>query len=85
MVIMPSFCLWETVYFSSKFKFSQAFRRKKVEGVMAEVEGKQVKTYYYSPKFIRKKNKNYIITKIAPVGFLVPGSFVFKLSNRAYF
>lgn len=76
MVIMPSFCLWETVYFSSKFKFSQAFRRRKVEGVMAEVEGKHVKTYYYSPKFIRKKNKNYIITKIAPVGFLVPPSYL---------
>lgn len=54
LVVMPRFCIWETLYFLAKGKWRSAFRRLRKEGVWANVEGQQVLTYYYAPNQIRR-------------------------------
>lgn len=76
LVIMPTFCLWETFYFSAKLKFGSAFRRRKKNGVLAQVEDKLIRTYYFSPRFIRRNATNFKTTKVAPVGFFIPPSYL---------
>lgn len=76
MVIMPSFCLWETNYFLTKLKFINAFRRLSKNGVYAQVENNKVKTYYYSPKFVKKHKKSLTISSVKPVGFFIPPSYL---------
>ncbi|MCT4580631.1 MAG: methyltransferase domain-containing protein [Flavobacteriales bacterium] len=76
LVIMPSVCLWESFYFSSKLKFGEAFRRRKKEGALAQVEDKQIRTYYYSPQFIQRNSEGFRLVKLAPVGFCVPPSYL---------
>lgn len=76
MVIMPSLCLWESFYFSSKLKFGEAFRRRKKGGALAQVEDKLIRTYYYSPQFIKQNSKGFHFVKLAPVGFCVPPSYL---------
>lgn len=76
MVIMPSFCLWETNYFLAKLKFKKAFRRLSKNGVYAQVENTKVKTYYYSPKFVKTHTKNFSLSSLKPVGFFIPPSYL---------
>jgi len=77
LVIMPSFCLLETLYFLSKFKFKKAFRRSNKKGVQAHVDGEQVKTYYYSPKTIENLALKYFeLNQVKPVGVYVPPSYL---------
>lgn len=76
LVIMPNFCLWETFYFSSKLQFSKAFRRRKKSGVMANVDGENVQTYYYSPSQIRGFARGFTELKTTPIGFFTPPSYL---------
>ena len=76
LVIMPNFCLWETFYFSSKLQFSKAFRRRSKQGVMANVDGQEVKTYYYSPSQIKEFATQFAVLKTAPIGFYTPPSYL---------
>lgn len=76
MVIMPSFCLWETNYFLLKFKFKKAFRRLSKKGVYAQVENTKVKTFYYSPNFVKKNTPKLSLSNIKPVGFFIPPSYL---------
>lgn len=77
LVIMPSFCAWETAYFLAKLQFTKAFRRRNKNGVNAHVEGKFVKTYYYSPKHIEDLTNHYFhAEEIKPVGFYIPPSYL---------
>lgn len=82
MVVMPRFCAWETIYFLSKFKLRSAFRRRNRKGVLANVSGKEVKTYYFSPGFIKKHKSKYKVSKIAPIGLFVPPSYLNSWSLR---
>lgn len=76
LVIMTSFTLWETLYFSGKMKFNEAFRRSQKNGVNANVEGNSVKTFYYSPSQISKWAPNLKTAQISPIGFFVPPSYL---------
>ena len=76
MVIMPEFCAWESMYFLSKFKFPQVFRRKSTNGVLANVEGKEVKTFYYTPLKIVQWGTDFKMHWIAPIGFFIPPSYL---------
>lgn len=52
MVILPKFCLWETLLIF-KGKFRTAFRRFfSNNGVTAHVEGTYFKCWYYNPSFV---------------------------------
>ncbi len=76
LVMMPSFCVWETLYFSAKFQFSKAFRRGSKSGVLANVDGRDVKTFYYSPTHIIKMASGFNTNRVQPVGFFVPPSYL---------
>lgn len=76
LVVMSRFCWNETAYFMVKGKWSEAFRRRKRSGVGANVEGKEVWTWYFSPRDIRKMLKGLRYKKKALVGFYTPPSYL---------
>ncbi|MBL6449797.1 class I SAM-dependent methyltransferase [Fulvivirga sp. 29W222] len=76
-VIMPAFCLWESVYFLSKFDIKNAFRRSKRGPVMAQLDKQQVETWYYTPARIRRLfQSEFQITGLCPIGFFLPPSYL---------
>ena len=82
MVIMPRFCLWETVYFLLKGKAKEAFRRRK-EYATANVSGEAVKTWYYSSKQVKRNFKaHFKATRVRPVGLFGPPSYLESLMRR---
>ncbi|MFT7156993.1 MAG: ubiquinone/menaquinone biosynthesis C-methylase UbiE [Parvicella sp.] len=76
LVIMPRFCAWESLYFLSKINPRKAFRRRNRNGVSANVEGKDVKTYYYSTGDISSIAKDFDVIASAPIGFQIPPSYL---------
>lgn len=76
-VVMPRFCLWETLYFLVKGNFRQAFRRVSREPVSARLDDStSVKTWYYSPKDMKTYFKNRELTDIRPIGLFIPPSYL---------
>ena len=85
LVIMPKFCLWESIYFLLRFKFKSAFRRLSSKPIKAHLNNKEVYTYYYSPGMIRKYFEDeYVIRKITPVGFFIPPSYLNRFFSKKY-
>lgn len=78
LVIMPKICLWE---FLRVFKGNKnAFRRLKKNGVMANIEGEKIKTYYHSFKDVKSLlSDNFSNFKAENICFIGP------TSNRANF
>jgi ubiquinone/menaquinone biosynthesis C-methylase UbiE len=77
LVILPRFCLWETLMVF-KGKFRTAFRRFfSVRGTKANVEGVNFKCWYYNPSFITRKLK-YSFDLLALEGLcsIVPPSYI---------
>jgi ubiquinone/menaquinone biosynthesis C-methylase UbiE len=75
-VVMPQFCLWETLYFLLKGKMHDALRRKK-PFVMANVSGQLVKTWYYSPSsFDSLMNTRMEVESVKPIGLFLPPSYL---------
>ncbi len=76
-VIMPKFCLWESIYFFLKFQFSNVFRRWTKKSVDAALQGAQVKTWYYRPAQVKKwASEKFIVIKTKPVGIALPPSYL---------
>lgn len=70
-VIMPDFCLMESLYFFLKLEFKKIFRRKTNTYVLANVDGVDVKTWYYSPNAMKKIiDDTWTKATIEPIGFL---------------
>ena len=76
LVIMPNFCAWESLYFLAKLQFLKAFRRKSKSGILANVEGKNVRTFYYSPTDIVQIATGYKTNLVQPIGFFTPPSYL---------
>lgn len=77
LVIMPKQCLWEQFYFFLKGNLKLARRRNTTNAVLVNVEGEQVPTWYYNPKFLLKMaSKIFIKTDLRPVGIAVPPSYL---------
>ena len=71
VVVMPKFCLIESSYFFVKFRFAPMFRRNQSSVLQVNVNGVDVKTYYYSPKhIINMLNKHWTIHKVQSIGFI---------------
>lgn len=76
-VIMPKYCILETLYFLSKGNFKAAFRRRSKTPVLANVDGVNVKTWYYSPKDVKRlSKKNFKIDFKKPIGLFIPPSYL---------
>jgi len=77
MVVMPSFCLWETFYFLLKLNFRKAFRRLSKKGTIAKLNGTDLKTFYFSPAKIKEMFKeDFAVLSIKPIGFFIPPSYL---------
>ncbi len=78
LVIMPSFCLWETIFFLFKLQLMNAFRRLNKNSVIATLNTKTtVNTWYYSSLTIKKILPQHLkVSSIKPVGFFIPPSYL---------
>ena len=81
-VIMPRFCLWESIYFSLKFKFRDIFRRWTKKSVNAELQGAFVKTWYYSPSQVKSWAAEFSPVSLKPIGFALPPSYLQKFFSK---
>jgi len=77
LVILPKFCLWETLLIF-KGKFRTAFRRFfSSNGRKARIEGVYFKCWYYNPSFIIKGLKNeFTLLSIEGLCTIVPPSYI---------
>ena len=77
LVILPKFCLWETLLLF-KGKFKTAFRRFfSARGRKAHIEGAYFKCWYYNPSYIVKRLKaNYRLLGIEGLCTIVPPYYI---------
>lgn len=77
LVILPRFCLWETLLFF-RGNFKTAFRRFfSKNGVKAHIEGEYFTCWYYDPSYvINRMNKKYTILDIEGLCTIVPPSYL---------
>ena len=77
LVILPKFCLWESLLFL-KGEFKTAFRRFfSNKGVKAHIEGEYFTCWYYSPSYIVKNMKDsYEVLSVEGLCTLVPPSYL---------
>lgn len=76
MVVMPSFCLWETLYYLLKFQPTNAFRRLKSRA-KANLEGNDLWVYYHNPfRVCRLARDSFDMKKLASVGLFLPPSYL---------
>lgn len=77
LVILPKFCLWETLLLF-KGKFRTAFRRFfSAKGRNAHIEGHYFKCWYYQPSFVKKNlKKDFEVLSIEGLCTIVPPSYI---------
>jgi ubiquinone/menaquinone biosynthesis C-methylase UbiE len=77
LVIMPPFCLWESLL-AFKGKFRTAFRRQcGKNGALAHIEGEYFRTWYHSPGYVRKKIGNHFnMQQLEALCSVVPPSYI---------
>jgi len=76
-VIMPKFCLWETLYFTYKLDIKKIFRRNTNSSIEVNYRTSKVKTWYYSPSCLKKVFNNSFKKKtLIPIGFALPPSYL---------
>ena len=77
LVILPNFCLWETLLVF-KGKFRTAFRRVfSKRGRKAHLEGEYFRCWYYDPACVRKHlSQEFDTLKIEGLCALVPPSYI---------
>jgi ubiquinone/menaquinone biosynthesis C-methylase UbiE len=76
-VIMPKFCLWESMYYIYKCQFKNVFRRWTSKEVIANLHGTVLKTWFYSPSQVREWSSEYFeVVKTQPVGIALPPSYL---------
>ncbi|HEY5916396.1 MAG TPA: class I SAM-dependent methyltransferase [Chryseolinea sp.] len=74
-IIMPKFCLWESLYMLLKFRFRRIFRRMTNKGVIVDRQGNNFKTWYYNPSRIKRwAGARFKVVTTRPVGFALPPS-----------
>ena len=77
LVVLPKFCLWETLLVF-KGKFRTAFRRfSSRKGRSAHVNGEYFKCWYYNPSFITRHLKDkFDLLKVEGLCTIVPPSYI---------
>lgn len=77
LVILPKFCLWETLMLF-KGKFKTAFRRLHAKnGTNAHIEGVHFKCWYYNPSFIIDTLKDgFEVLSVEGLCTIVPPSYI---------
>jgi ubiquinone/menaquinone biosynthesis C-methylase UbiE len=75
-IVMPKFCLWESMYFFAKFQFGNAFRRWTTKSVDANLQGMLVKTWYFRPSQVKAWADQFSVINMKPIGIALPPSFL---------
>ncbi len=76
-VVMPRFCLWETLYFISRGKVGTAFRRWRRRPVSVPLDAQtSIDTWYYSPAQMKVFFSGWKPVAILPIGFFLPPSYL---------
>lgn len=83
LVILPKFCLWETIMLF-KGKFKTAFRRfSGSKGAKARVEGEFFRCWYYNPSFIKKElSETFEVLSVEGLCTVVPPSYIEKFGEK---
>jgi ubiquinone/menaquinone biosynthesis C-methylase UbiE len=85
-VVMPRFCVWETIFFLLRLQFKKAFRRFSSKEGVNEVIGSSIKTWFYQPRHIRSwTTKRFKVISVKPVGVALPSTYLekfFSLKKR---
>ena len=82
-VVMNKICPWEIFYYIITFKFSEAFRRFNKNGIMAQLNGEKVLTYYFTPgKFAKAFNENFRTVKKYSLGLNTPPPYLVGIYNK---
>ncbi|MES2418180.1 MAG: class I SAM-dependent methyltransferase [Bacteroidota bacterium] len=83
LVILPKFCLWETLLIF-KGKFKTAFRRfLSAKGRAAHLEGVWFKCWYYNPSFVKKSLKEeFEVLAVEGLCSIVPPSYFVGFAEK---
>lgn len=83
LVILPRFCLWETLLLF-KGKFKTAFRRFfSSKGRKAHIEGEYFLCWYYDPSFVRKNLRDeFEFLEVEGLCTLVPPSYIEQFAGK---
>jgi len=77
LVIMGKKCWWDNFYLLLKGKWSKLRRRNTTVPLEVNVGGTLVKTWYYSPKEVKRMlGENYQVRRLKPIGLYVPPSYI---------
>jgi ubiquinone/menaquinone biosynthesis C-methylase UbiE len=72
-VVMPRFCLWESAYFLTRFRFGKIFHRWTKREVFETLNGVNQKAWFYKPAQIKRWSKDaFKVMNIKPIGFALP-------------
>ncbi len=82
-VVMNKICPWEIFYYIVTLKFSEAFRRFRKKGIMADLNGEKVITYYFTPgEFTAAFSRNFTKVKLFSLGMKTPPPYLLGIYNR---
>ncbi len=82
-VVMNKICPWEIFYYIVTLKFGEAFRRFRKNGIMAELNGEKVLTYYFTPgEFAAAFSRNFTRVKLYSLGLKTPPPYLLGIYNR---
>jgi ubiquinone/menaquinone biosynthesis C-methylase UbiE len=82
-VVMNRIVPWEIFYYLLKLKPGEAFRRFGKDGIMAELNGGKVLTYYFTPgDFSKKFSDNFVTEKVYTLGCLTPPPYLIGIYHR---
>lgn len=77
LVLMGKKCSWERFYFFFKAKWKKAGRRNTTACVDVNVDGSDVKTWYFSPKEVKEMSaQHFEVVKTKPIGLFIPPSYL---------
>ena len=77
LVIMGKKCLWDNFYLFMKGKWSKLRRRNTTKPLEVSVGETHVKTWYYSPKDVKRMlGENFTVKHVKPIGLYVPPSYM---------
>jgi ubiquinone/menaquinone biosynthesis C-methylase UbiE len=83
LVILPKFCLWETLL-ACKGKFKTAFRRfAGSKGAKAHIEGHHFRCWYYNPSYItRTLGNSFEVLGLEGLCTIVPPSYIAYFAEK---
>ena len=83
VVVMNKLCPWEMFYYCLRLNFKEAFRRFSKSGIMAELNGEKVLTYYFKPgEFAAAFSRNFTKVKLYTLGLNTPPPYLLGIYNR---